>query len=45
VTAAYIAARDEVAALNGEDSGSMHLAQVQRAQASTTLAGQPANPR
>jgi hypothetical protein len=45
VTAAYIAARDEVAALHGEDSGSSYLAQGPRTPASTTLAGQPANPR
>jgi hypothetical protein len=44
VTAAYIASRDEVAALNGEGSGSTHPAQAQRAlDAGTTLAGQAAN--
>jgi hypothetical protein len=45
VTAEYTAARDEVAALNGEDSGSAYLAQYagRRADASTTLAGQPQN--
>ena len=45
VTAAYIAARDEVAALHGEDSGSTYFAQGPRSQRSTTLAGQPVNPR
>lgn len=43
VTAEYIAQRDQVAALNGEDSGSAYLAQAGRrgVPASTTLAGQP----
>lgn len=42
VTAAYIAARDEVAALNGEDSGAAYLAQGgHRGVDSTTLAGTP----
>jgi peptidase E len=43
VVAEYIAARDEVAALNSEDSGSAYLAQGQgrTADPSTTLAGQP----
>jgi hypothetical protein len=45
VSAAYIESRDEVAALNGEDSGSTHFAQSQRAQPLATLAGQPANAR
>lgn len=45
VVAEYTAARDEVAALNGEDSGSAYLAQNTGRQASpsTTLAGQPRN--
>ncbi len=44
VTAAYIAARDEVAAVNGEDSGSAHFAKAgQRGVNSTTLAGTPVN--
>ena len=44
VTAAYVAARDEVAALNSEDSGSSYLAQVARAPVgNSTLAGTPAN--
>jgi hypothetical protein len=40
VVADYVAARDEVAALNGEDSGSAYLAQAQgrTVDASTTLA-------
>ncbi|WP_298926003.1 DUF4148 domain-containing protein [uncultured Ramlibacter sp.] len=42
VVAAYIASRNEVAALNGEDSGSVHLAQARALQRSgTQLAGQP----
>jgi hypothetical protein len=43
VVAEYTAARDEVAALNGEDSGSAYLAQYagRRVDHSTTLAGQP----
>lgn len=42
VTAQYIAARDEVAALGREDSGAAYLARNGRAQpAGTTLAGQP----
>jgi hypothetical protein len=41
VVAGYIASRDEVAALNGEDSGSAWLAQSHRVTHSTTLAGQP----
>jgi hypothetical protein len=45
VVAEYTAARNEVAALNGEDSGSAYLAQYagRRVNASTTLAGQPQN--
>ena len=44
VTAAYIASRDEVAAVNGEDSGSAYFAQGgHRGVNSTTLAGTPAN--
>lgn len=44
VTAAYIAARDEVAAINGEDSGSAYFAQGgARGTDSTRLAGKPAN--
>jgi hypothetical protein len=40
----YIASRDEVTALHGEDSGSAYLAQAtgQRAPASTTLASRQA---
>jgi hypothetical protein len=42
VTAAYIASRDEVAAVNGEDSGAAYFAQGgQRGVNSTTLAGTP----
>ena len=45
VVAEYTAARDEVAALNSEDSGSAYLAQYAGRQVSpsTTLAGQPRN--
>jgi hypothetical protein len=44
VTAAYIAARDEVAAVNGEDSGSAYFAQGgARGTDATRLAGKPAN--
>jgi vacuolar-type H+-ATPase catalytic subunit A/Vma1 len=45
VVAEFTAARDEVAALNSEDSGSAYLAQHNGRQASpsTTLAGQPRN--
>jgi hypothetical protein len=43
VTAAYVAARDEVAAFGREDSGAEYLAQRGQAPSSaTTLAGQPA---
>ena len=46
VVAAYIASRDEVAALNGEDSGSVYLAEARNLQyGGTTLAGQPRNPQ
>lgn len=38
VTAAYVASRDEVKALNGEDSGSVYLAQVRPFNAGTVLA-------
>lgn len=41
VTAEYIAARDQVAAFNGEDSGAAYLSANQnRLPADTTLAGQ-----
>ena len=45
VVAEFAAARHEVAALNGEDSGSAYLAQYagRRVNAGTTLAGQPQN--
>jgi len=44
VVAEYTAARDEVAALNSEDSGSAYLEQAGRqVSPSTTLAGQPRN--
>ena len=45
VVAQYLAARNEVAAINGEDSGSAYLAQTfaQRARNSETLAGHPVN--
>jgi len=48
VVAEYMAARNEVAALNSEDSGSAYLTQVaQRARTSTgpILAGYPVNPQ
>ena len=45
VTAAYIASRDEVKALNGEDSGSAYLAAARSLNTATTLAGQPVNAR
>jgi hypothetical protein len=42
VVAEYLASRQEVNALTGEDSGSVYLAQVRGAQGtSSTLAGQP----
>lgn len=41
VTAEFLAAREEVRALNGEDSGAMYLAQTRAPQLPvTTLAGQ-----
>ena len=44
VTAEYIASRDVVRELNGEDSGSTYLAQERSlALESSTLAGQPRN--
>ncbi|MEP6792550.1 MAG: hypothetical protein ABI907_14345, partial [Ramlibacter sp.] len=44
VTAAYAASRDQVAAFNGEDSGSAYLAHnAVRGAGVTTLAGQPVN--
>ena len=44
VTAAYLASRDQVAALNGEDSGSVWFAaNGSRGVLSQTLAGQPQN--
>jgi hypothetical protein len=44
VVAGYLADRDAVAAINGEDSGSAYFAQAatQARPGSTTLAGQPA---
>jgi hypothetical protein len=42
VTAQYIASRDEVKALNGEDSGSVYLAQARSRNAPVTvIAGRP----
>jgi hypothetical protein len=45
VRAEYIASRDQVAALTGEDSGSAYLAQTaaRRVDTGTNLAGQPRN--
>jgi hypothetical protein len=44
VQAEYVAARNEVAAMSGEDSGSAYLAQLPGGyNGSTTLAGTPAN--
>ncbi|HSV53115.1 MAG TPA: DUF4148 domain-containing protein [Burkholderiaceae bacterium] len=44
VQAEYIAAREEVAAMNGEDSGSAYLARRMESQVNRTrLAGQPLN--
>jgi len=44
VTAEYLAARNEVRALTGEDSGSAYLAQARNPQLPVrTLAGTPAN--
>jgi opacity protein-like surface antigen len=46
VTAEYTNARDQVAALTGEDSGSAYLAARHRdAGTSATVAGQPRNPQ
>ena len=47
VVAEYIASRDEVAALNSEDSGSAYLAQAtgNGYNRGTTLAGSPRNPQ
>jgi hypothetical protein len=47
VVADYLAARDEVAAINSEDSGSAYFAQSvpQRTDERETLAGQPVNAR
>jgi hypothetical protein len=43
VTAEYVGARDQVAALTGEDSGSAWLSAAQPLPAPATLAGRPAN--
>jgi hypothetical protein len=45
VVAQYLAARDEVAAINSEDSGSAYLAQTfaQRTRTGEILAGHPVN--
>jgi len=45
VVAEYLSARDEVAAINGEDSGSAYLAQAfaQRTPTGPILAGHPVN--
>ena len=43
VVADYIAARDNVAAFTGEDSGSAYLAQGNVQRVRDTLAGQPVN--
>jgi hypothetical protein len=45
VVAEYLADRDAVAAINGEDSGSAYLSQAfaQRARTGPILAGQPVN--
>jgi hypothetical protein len=46
VTADYLASRNEVRALTGEDSGSAYLAQVRgHGIPSSTLAGTPVNPQ
>ena len=45
VVADYIASRDVVAAINGEDSGSAYFAQLQRTGSTATLAGTPVNPQ
>ena len=41
VTAQYVTSRDQVAALNSEDSGSAYLAHYRVRSTGTTLAGQP----
>jgi hypothetical protein len=41
VTAQYVGSRDQVAALNSEDSGSAYLAHYRVRNTGTTLAGQP----
>lgn len=41
VTGEYLASRNQVAAFNGEDSGSAYLAQNTVRRVGTTLAGQP----
>jgi hypothetical protein len=43
VVAAYVASRNEVAAFNGEDSGSSYLAATRVDTAGATLAGSPWN--
>jgi hypothetical protein len=46
VTAEYIQARDQVAAVNGEDSGSAYLAaRDSETDVATSVAGQPRNPQ
>jgi hypothetical protein len=45
VVAEYIASRDSVAALTGEDSGSAYLAQGNVQRTRDTLAGSPVNPQ
>lgn len=45
VTAEYLAARNEVRALSGEDSGSSYLAQHRAHGVPSTLAGAPVNAR
>jgi hypothetical protein len=42
-TAAYLASRNEVAAFNGEDSGSSYLAAARAHEAGATLAGRAPN--
>ena len=43
VTAEYLASRNEVRALSGEDSGSAYLAQTRALGVRSTLAGTPVN--
>jgi hypothetical protein len=43
VVADYLASRNEVKALSGEDSGSVYLAQTRSVGVTSTLAGTPAN--